>query len=84
MDATKHSDCKCYEKDRVYCRNGEPHHKRKNASVGSLYVDDANLVVWGDRKEYKDVGKLYKKVKATSKAWACLLIATGGALKPVK
>ena len=53
-------------------------------SVGSLFVDDANIFVYGDRRKYKSAGALYVKVKATAKAWALLLRATGGALKPIK
>ena len=40
--------------------------------------------VYGDRRKYKSAGALYVKVKATTKAWALLLRATGGALKPIK
>ena len=58
--------------------------REKVTSVGSLFVDDANLMVYGDRKKYDYTKKLYVKVKATAKAWAYLLQATGGALKPVK
>ena len=53
-------------------------------SVGSLFVDDANIFVYGDRKRYKSASKLCVKVRETTKAWACLLRATGGALKPIK
>ena len=53
-------------------------------SLGSLFVDDANLMVYGDRKKFKTTGDLYRKVRATAKAWAYLLRATGGSLKPVK
>ena len=53
-------------------------------SVGSLFVDDANIFVYGDRRRYKSAGALYVKVKETTKAWALLLRATGGALKPIK
>ena len=53
-------------------------------TTGSLFVDDANLIVWGDRHNYKTTKELRGKVRSTAKAWACLLRATGGALKPIK
>ena len=56
----------------------------KMKSLGSLFVDDANLMVYGDRKRFKSTEELYLKVRATAKAWAYLLRATGGSLKPVK
>ena len=53
-------------------------------SVGSLFVDDANIFVYGDRKKYRSAEELHDKVNATGKALVYLLRATGGALKPVK
>ena len=56
----------------------------KVKSLGSLFVGDANLMVYGDRKRFKSTTDLYLKVRAAAKAWAYLLRATGGSLKPVK
>ena len=84
MDATEHSDCECDEKDRACGRNDQSHYRRNSDVYRESFVDDANLMVWGDRHKYKTTKELSGKVRNTAKAWACLLRATGGALKPIK
>ena len=50
-------------------------------SVGSLFVDDANIFVYGDRRRYKSAGALYVKVKATAKACALLFEGYGRSIE---
>ena len=58
MDATEHRDCERNEKTGHTTEVVNPITGEKVTSIGSLFVDDANLIIYGDRKKYKSTGEL--------------------------
>lgn len=50
--------------------------------MGAMFVNDVDLYTW--REDILDPGELWCQAQIDLEHWSCLLIATGGALKPEK